>query len=398
MTVDLLAFVGLALFATSVSIIMKLSLIVRHFLRVSWWTSWCKSSSAEGDMTSYGKHPTLQEMKNRTCSNFRCDAEIQVFWSLVTFKVCFEGVFSSLLKLILLSRNLWWGLSELDELRERSSHYAQYVEDSDDRAWYQMCNILRVRIFWPTLSCYILLLSVIWENRAKRSWMRDDIVDNRVVTTVTWRSEVQMNVQSTTRDPQECTRRIRTWIFWWSGTTQDVNRSCSETSSSMSSLTSHRRETYRSVCACPIFSARMSNVVFTLHWEIRSYLFWVRTWIHSGRPVHEDQIMSHIIRVTDAHWRRSFDVWSDVLECDRRDWHDERALTRNTWTIVGPDSMEDVFVGLRIPTTWHSVNAASVAVVSCQPNQENFIVVWFVGFLSSIANVLFFFDLISVYE
>ena len=34
-TVGLLAFVGLSLFATSVSIIMELSLIVRQFLRVS---------------------------------------------------------------------------------------------------------------------------------------------------------------------------------------------------------------------------------------------------------------------------------------------------------------------------------------------------------------------------
>ena len=121
MTVGLLAFVGLALFATSVSIIMELSLNVRQF-RISCWMSWCKSSPAEGDMTSYGKHPTLQEMKNRTRNSFRCDAEIQTFRSLVTSRVRFESVFSSLLKLILLPRNLWWGLSEPDELRERSSH------------------------------------------------------------------------------------------------------------------------------------------------------------------------------------------------------------------------------------------------------------------------------------
>ena len=178
--------------------------------------------------------------------------------------------------------------------------------------------------------------------------MRDDIVDNRVVTTFTWRSEVQMNVQSTTRDPQESTRPIRTWIFWWTGTRTSIGHAAGH----------HHLWRHRSVidvrhigafaCVRPSREERlMSCSRCTAKYETSCFEY--RREFIADVSYTKIQKMSHVIRVIDAHRRRSVDVCSDLLECDRRDWHDERTYIRNTWTIVGPDSMEDVFVGTTYP-------------------------------------------------
>ena len=311
---------------------MELSLIVRQF-RVSSWTSWCKSSCAEGDMTSYGKHPTLQDTRNRVCNSFRCGAETQVFRSLVTSRVRFASVFSSLLKLILLSSNLWWRFSELDELRERSSHKPQYVGDSDDRVWYQICSILRVRTFWTTLSCNILLLSVIWEN-SNTEWWRLSLADQKCRWTYSPRPGILMNAHVQFGLGSLDGRGLhRTSIghaaghhhLWRHWSVIDVRH--------IGAFARVRPSREERLMSCSRCTAKYEASCFEYRREFIADVSYTKI-----------QKMSHVIRVTDAHRRRSVDVCSDLLECDRRDWHDERTYIRNTWTIVGPDSMEDVFM------------------------------------------------------
>ena len=157
MTVGLLAFVGLALFAASVSINMELSLIVTFSESVVGRHHWNPS------LLKVTWLLTENHQHHRTWETGRA-----VVFAVLLRSRCFGVLWlsESVLKALFLHCwNFFYCHVIFDEdflnlTNCENDHRINLniLEIRIDRAWYQMCNILRLRIYWTTISYYILLL------------------------------------------------------------------------------------------------------------------------------------------------------------------------------------------------------------------------------------------------